>query len=36
MYVLEGEIDYFFKRLNSDQVNYIKVKKGENIFTPSK
>lgn len=34
MYVLEGEIDYFYKELNSNQVNYIKVKKGENIFTP--
>ena len=34
MYVLEGEIDYFFKPLNSNQVNYFKVKKGDNIFTP--
>lgn len=34
MYVLEGEIDYFYKNLNSEKVNYIKVKQGENIFTP--
>ena len=34
MYVLEGEIDYFFKPINSNQVNYLKVKKGDNIFTP--
>ena len=34
MYVLEGEIDYFFKELNSDEVHYIKVRTGDNIFTP--
>lgn len=34
MYVLEGEIDYFFKPLNSDKVSYLKVKQGDNIFTP--
>ena len=34
MYVLEGEIDYFFKDLNSDEVHYLKVRIGENIFTP--
>ncbi len=34
MYVLEGEIDYFYQSLGSKKVNYIKVKKGENIFTP--
>jgi hypothetical protein len=34
MYVLEGEIDYFFKKIDSDYVEYLKVKKGENIFTP--
>ena len=34
MYVLEGEIDYFFKKIDSDHVEYFKVKKGENIFTP--
>ena len=34
MYVLEGEIDYFYKNLLSDQVNYFKVKKNDIIFTP--
>ena len=34
MYVLEGEIDYFFKKVDSDFVEYLKVKQGENIFTP--
>ena len=34
MYVLEGEIDYFFKDLNSDEVHYLKVRTGDNIFTP--
>tara|TARA_B100001248_G_scaffold261491_1_gene252867 strand:- start:1647 stop:2078 length:432 start_codon:yes stop_codon:yes gene_type:complete len=36
MYVLEGEIDYFFKSLHSDEVNYLKILKGETIFTPNK
>lgn len=34
MYVLEGEIDYFFKELDSDEVEYLKIRKGDNIFTP--
>ncbi len=34
MYVLEGEIDYFFKALDSDEVHYLKVREGDNIFTP--
>ena len=34
MYVMEGEINYFFKKTESQAVNYLKVKKGENIFTP--
>ena len=34
MYVLDGEIDYFFKKIDSEQVEYLKVKKGDNIFTP--
>jgi len=34
MYVLEGEIDYFFKDLNSNEVHYLKVRAGDNIFTP--
>jgi oxalate decarboxylase/phosphoglucose isomerase-like protein (cupin superfamily) len=34
MYVLEGEIDYFYKELNKDVVQYFKVKKDDIIFTP--
>ncbi len=34
MYVLEGEIDYFFKDIGSEEVNYLKVRAGETIFTP--
>ncbi len=34
MYVLEGEIDYFFKKVDTDSVEYLKVNQGENIFTP--
>ena len=34
MYVLDGEIDYFYKQLGSENVNYICVKKGQTIFTP--
>ena len=34
MYVLEGEIDYFYKELNNDVVHYFKVKKNDIIFTP--
>ena len=36
MYVLEGEIDYFYKEIDSEKINYIKVRVGENIFTPPK
>jgi hypothetical protein len=35
MYVLEGKIDYFYKTINDDTVNYIEVLKGNNIFTPN-
>ena len=35
MYVLEGQIDYFFKAIDSDEVGYICVKEGDNIFTPA-
>jgi oxalate decarboxylase/phosphoglucose isomerase-like protein (cupin superfamily) len=34
MYVLDGEIDYFYKRLDSDEIKYIKVRSGDTIFTP--
>ena len=36
MHVLDGEIDYFFKQIDSDEVQYLKVKKSENVFTPPK
>ena len=36
MYVLEGQIDYFFRDLETSKVEYIRVKKGDNIFTPPK
>ena len=35
MYVLEGEIDYFFKEIDSETVNYLNVKKGQTVFTPN-
>jgi oxalate decarboxylase/phosphoglucose isomerase-like protein (cupin superfamily) len=34
MYVLDGEINYFYKALDSDDIKYFKVRQGENIFTP--
>jgi len=34
MYVLDGEIDYFYKGLNNEEVCYFKVKKNDIIFTP--
>ena len=34
MYVVEGEIDYFFCDVGSDDLKYIKVTKGQTIFTP--
>ena len=34
MYILEGEINYFYRNLNDDNINYIKVLKGDTIFTP--
>ena len=35
MFVLEGKIDYFYKSLTNETINYIKVLPGENIFTPN-
>lgn len=35
MYVLEGKMDYFFKKINDVKVNYLEVLKGDNIFTPN-
>jgi oxalate decarboxylase/phosphoglucose isomerase-like protein (cupin superfamily) len=34
MHVLEGEIDYFYKQLDTGEVGYFKVRQGDNIFTP--
>lgn len=34
MYVLEGEIDYFYKDIDSGEIKYLKVREGDNIFTP--
>lgn len=34
MYVLEGEIDYFYKDVDTGEINYLKVREGDNIFTP--
>lgn len=34
MYVLEGRIDYFYKDADTGEVKYLKVREGENIFTP--
>ena len=34
MYVLEGDFDYFFKDIDSETINYLRVKEGETIFTP--
>tara|TARA_B100000575_G_C23140084_1_gene663228 strand:- start:1878 stop:2306 length:429 start_codon:yes stop_codon:yes gene_type:complete len=34
MYVLEGEMDYFFRDIETDKVNYLKIKKSQNVFTP--
>ena len=34
MYVLEGEIDYFWKDVDTGEVQYLKVRTGDNIFTP--
>lgn len=34
MYVLEGEIDYFYKDVDTGEMKYLKVREGDNIFTP--
>jgi len=34
MYVVKGEIDYFYKKIKGKKINYIKVKKNESIYTP--
>ena len=34
MYVLEGEIDYFYRDNETGEIKYLKVREGDNIFTP--
>ncbi len=34
MYVLKGEIDYFYKKIDDDEIKYFKIKQGQNIYTP--
>ena len=34
MYVVKGEIDYFYKTIRGKKINYLKVKKDNLIFTP--
>lgn len=34
MYVLQGQIDYFFKDKKDDSFKYLLVKEGQTIFTP--
>lgn len=36
MYVLEGEIDYFWRDLDTGETRYLKVREGDTIFTPAK
>lgn len=35
MHVLSGKIDYFYKQIESNEINYLEVNKGDNVFTPS-
>ena len=34
MFVLDGKINYFYKKINSVKIYYSLIEKGENIFTP--
>ena len=34
IFVLNGQINYFYKKINSLKIHYSLIKKGENIFTP--
>jgi oxalate decarboxylase/phosphoglucose isomerase-like protein (cupin superfamily) len=34
MYVLDGEMDYFYREKTSGKNRYIKVRSGDNVFTP--
>ena len=33
MYVLKGKINYFFRKIDAEDVNYLEVNQGDNIFT---
>ena len=35
MFVLEGKIDYFYKSLHNQEVKYLSVLPGQNIYTPN-
>ena len=34
MYVVKGQIDYFYKTIKGKKMNYLKVKKNNLIYTP--
>jgi len=34
MYVMEGDFDYFYKDINTNEIYYLKIRVGETIFTP--
>jgi oxalate decarboxylase/phosphoglucose isomerase-like protein (cupin superfamily) len=34
IYVLDGEMDYFYKEKHSGAIKYIKAQSGDNVFTP--
>jgi oxalate decarboxylase/phosphoglucose isomerase-like protein (cupin superfamily) len=36
MYVVEGEIDYFYRDIDTGETSYMKVREGDTIFTPKK
>ena len=36
MYVLSGQIDYFYRNITTKKVEYIEVLEGQTIFTPKK
>ena len=35
MFVMSGKIDYFYKEIESNEIHYLEVMEGDNIFTPS-
>ena len=36
IYVLQGKINYFYKKIHSTKIYYKLIKRGDNIFTPAK